>query len=324
MTVISARKNDEGKVVIKSMRDAFLDLDISTKRFLKLSNVNYIEKDDKIFIVGEEALHVANMFNREVRRPLSQGVISSAEIDSYDILSLMIEQLLGKPKCENEICYFSVPASPIDNPGQDVIFHEKVFKRLIGELGYDARPFNEASAICFSEANKDGFTSLNLSFGAGLVNCSIVYRTLSIMEFSIARSGDWIDACTAKATNTTASRIAVLKEQEADLMNFSQGDPSTLRSREALLVYYRALIDYVLDSIEKEFQKVQSKVLLPEPIPLIIAGGTSLAKNFVPFFKQEFEKRTKFPIAIKEIRHAENPLNAIANGLLVNACINYD
>jgi len=322
MNLISARKRGD-EVVTKTMRDAFLDLEPSSKQFLKLSGVNYIEKEDSIVIVGDEALHVANMFNREVRRPLSAGLISNTELDSYEVISLMIDQLLGKPRVKEEICYFSVPAAPIDRTDRDVIFHEGVFRRLIEDLGYDARPFNEATAICFSEAAKDGFSALTLSFGAGMINCSVSYKAMSTMQFSLARGGDWIDSCTAKAANTTASRVVSIKEKEADLMDFKSGDPKNIRIREALQVYYRALIDYALDNIEKEFKRLGDTITIPEPIPLIIAGGTSLAKNFVPFFQKEFSRRKKFPIDIKEVRHAEDPLGAVAKGLLVNASINY-
>lgn len=323
MNLLSARKDAKGKVVIKKMRDAFLDLDSSSKQFLKLSSVNYIERDGQMVIVGDEALHVANMFNREVRRPLSQGVLSNTEMDSYEVLSLMIEQLLGKPKCKEEICYFSVPAEPIDNPGQDIIFHEGVFKRLVEELGYAAHPMNEAAAITFSEAAEEGFSALTMSFGAGMCNCALTFRTMSSMQFSLARGGDWIDAQAARAVGSTASKIAALKEKEADLTDYKAGDAKNLRAREALMVYYKALIDYTFDNVVSEFKKLAGDVDLPDKIPLIVSGGTSLAKNFVPFFKEQFEARKDFPIAISEVRHASDPLGSVAKGLLVNASINY-
>ena len=304
------------------MRDAFLDLDSSSKQFLKLSNVNYIEKEDQMIIVGDEALHVANMFNREVRRPLSQGVLSSSEMDSYEVLSLMIEQLLGKPQAKDEICFFSVPAEPIDKPGQDIIFHEGVFKRLVGELGYDARPMNEAAAICFSEAAKEGFSALTMSFGAGMVNVALTFKTISPMQFSLARGGDWIDSQAAVAVGSTASKIASLKEKEANLTDYKDGHAKNLRAREAIMVYYKALIDYTLTKVEEEFKKLTS-FDLPDEIPLVVSGGTSLAKNFVPFFKDAFAEHKNFPIAISEVRHASDPLGAVAKGLLVNASVNY-
>ena len=59
---------------------------------------------------------------------------------------------------------------------------------------------------------------------------------------------------------------------------------------------------------------------MPEPIPFVISGGTSKATGFMDVFKGEFDKiRGTFPIKISEVRQAKDPLQAVANGLLVLA-----
>jgi hypothetical protein len=76
----------------------------------------------------------------------------------------------------------------------------------------------------------------------------------------------------------------------------------------------------VIDSIKREFKKDNGKIELPDQIPWIISGGTAKAKNFLEFFKQEFEKeRDNFPISISEIRMASDPLGDVAKGLLIAA-----
>jgi hypothetical protein len=45
-----------------------------------------------------------------------------------------------------------------------------------------------------------------------------------------------------------------------------------------------------------------------------------MAGNFVEIFKQQFATvQKKFPVQISEIRHANEPLNAVAYGMLVQA-----
>jgi len=57
-----------------------------------------------------------------------------------------------------------------------------------------------------------------------------------------------------------------------------------------------------------------------KPLPIIVSGGTSLAGNFVEFFAEVFDKKAdKFPFEVSEIRHADDPLNAVAIGLLIQA-----
>ena len=55
-------------------------------------------------------------------------------------------------------------------------------------------------------------------------------------------------------------------------------------------------------------------------VPFVVSGGSSMAVGFMEVFKQQFETARKdFPIDISEVRHATNPLTAVAEGLLVLA-----
>ncbi len=156
--------------------------------------------------------------------------------------------------------------------------------------------------------------------GAGMVNTALVYQTMVGMAFSVSRSGDWIDQSSAKAVGSTATRIMSIKEKGVNLLDPSEGDPKQIREREAIVVYYRNLIHYVIDSIKREFKKDNSQIELPDEIPWVISGGTAKAKNFLEFFKAEFEKeRDSFPIKISEIRMANDPLSDVAKGLLIAA-----
>jgi hypothetical protein len=151
-----------------------------------------------------------------------------------------------------------------------------------------------------------------------------MYRTIIGMTFSISRGGDWVDFNAANATSSTASRLMSIKERGLNLLDPSEGEAKTFREREALTIYYKSLILYALDSIRKEFQKRKGTIVLPFSIPLIISGGTSKARNFLEFFTSAFNTiKDKFEIPISEVRLASDPLNAVAQGLLV-AALNYD
>lgn len=317
MNIVSARKVGD-QIVTKRIRDAFLDLEPEAKKMLKLSGVSFIEYDDRILILGDAALETANLFKQEARRPLSKGLISAGEIDALEVLSILIENVVGKPTVENEICYYSIPAAPLDMPGQDVVYHEAVFAKILTELGYDPIPGNEAMAIIYSECAAENFSGVGISFGSGMVNCALSYKTMPIMEFSLARGGDWLDENAAKAVGTTASRMCAIKEKGIDLKA-----PKT-REEEALVVYYKSLIKYSLDNIAKKFKATQGDTELQDAIPIIVSGGTSLAVGFLDLFIEVFETmRKRFPIEISDIRHADNPMTAVAQGLLVQARAEY-
>lgn len=314
MNIVSARKGDADNIKTRRVRDVFLDLPLNAKKMLKISQVDFIEREDDILILGDPALEVANIFGREARRPLSGGIISSTEIDSLEVLSLLIKNALGDPVVPNEICYFSVPAAPIDILNQDIVYHRSVFERIISQLGYKPIASNEAMAIIYAETANEGFSGIGISFGSGMSNVALAVNTIEGLSFSVARSGDWIDQGAAKSLGSTASRICAIKEKGFDLMQASK-----TREQEAIAFYYRAMIDYALENLTARFKLIQNQFTLPKPIPIIVSGGSSLVGGFMGCFKEVFNSQKKFPIEISEIRQASNPLNAVANGLLVQA-----
>ena len=317
MNVVSARKSGD-QVTTARMRDAFIDLEAGAKKMLKLSGVDFIDHgDDGIVVIGDAALEMATVFGRELRRPLSRGLIAAGEIDALGVLGVIVKGVLGPPKEPNEICYFCVPAAPVDEP-RDVVYHRGVLERIVTECGYDAVASNEAMAIVYAETAKENFSGIGISFGSGMTNVALSINGVEGMAFSCARGGDWIDAGAAKAVGSTASRICAIKEKGIDLIA-----PKS-REEEALVLYYKSLIEYVIDQIAKEFERNRDKFALPREIPIVVGGGTSLAGGFLPLFQKVFDRKKKrFPIQVSEIRAANDPLNAVANGLLLQAMQEY-
>jgi hypothetical protein len=317
MNIVSARQVGD-KVSTNRIRDAFIDLESEAKKQLRLSKVDYIEMGDgQLVVIGDSALTMANLFKREVRRPLSNGVIAAGELKAQQILSLLVKSVLEEPSCKDEHCFYSVPAAPVDMPDQDVVYHTEIFRKIITEHGFTAHPMNEAMAIIYSQCADETFSGLSVSFGSGMCNVALSYQTIKGLEFSLARGGDWIDSHAAKATGSTASRMCTIKEKGVDLINHKDDD----RDAEAISLYIRALIRHCLENIAIQFRKAQSSIELPGPIPFVVSGGTCKAIGFEEVFKSEFSeiKKKGFPIEISEIRMAKDPMTAVAEGLLVLA-----
>lgn len=317
MNIVAARQgqSEEGKpqVTTRRVRDAFIDLPREHRKMLTISGRNYIEREEDVLVIDDAALQVANMLGKEARRPLKDGIIAAGEFDAQEVLGVMIKHVLGEPQSPEEICFFSVPANPVDRQ-RDTIYHRGVFNRIIADCGYAPYASNEAMAIIFAETAQDDFSGIAISFGAGLCNIALALNTIEGLTFSVSRGGDWVDAGAAISTDSTASRMCQLKEDGLDLMDTKS------RYEEALALYYRELIEYCLTTLAAEFKKISGRFALPKPVPLIVSGGTSLAKGFLPFFKQVFERKRKgFPIEISQIRQAQEPINAVAQGLLVQA-----
>ena len=307
------KEGDE--IVFKSQRNAFFEVEHTdfTKKILDNSKVKYIIKEDNLYVVGDEALQFANMFNKDTRRPLSKGVISPTEKEALPIIELLIKSVVGEPTYKGEIVYFSVPGEPLDAEF-NVLYHIKMVEGFLKTLGYAPKPINEAHAIILSELADEDFTGIGLSFGGGMVNVCLSFMSVPIFKFSVAKSGDWIDQQVAMAVDETASRVSAIKESSLDLSK--EGDLSKIES--ALSIYYNHLIEYVIENIKQEFAKARRLPKIPNPISIILSGGTSLPKGFSGRFKQILD-RLKLPIPVGSVRMASQPLRSVAKGALIAA-----
>jgi hypothetical protein len=320
MTVNCAVMGEDDQISIRTQRDAFFDIenDKFARKMLTDNKANYIVSDDKkmLYVIGEEAVNFANIFKKEIRRPLQKGVISTREPEALLMIKTIIVSVLGKPKEPGEICKFSVPAVPID-ASYNVIYHENVLKSFIEGAGFKAMPINEGRSVCFSELDEEGFTGLSISIGAGMVNSCLSYMGTPALEFSISRSGDWIDSNSADAIGERTTKMTSVKEAGFDLLK-----PKN-RHEQTLSIFYQNFIEYVVKCFEKKLAQTTDVPEFPEPISIVLAGGTSLATSFDKVFKQEIEK-IKLPFKIKEIRLAHDQMFAVANGCLNAAISEYE
>lgn len=309
--LVSSMQDAEGNVHIKIQRNAFIDIDCDdyTKNMLTRLNVQYVVINNRMVVVGDPAFELANIFNRNTRRPMRDGMISPEEQDALPIEKMLLETLLGKPTKEGEICYYSVPAEPID-ADLNVIYHQGVFGGLLKSLGYTGKPLVEGHAVVFSELAEDDFTGIGISGGGGMFNICVSYKSIPALSFSTTRGGDWIDRNVANVLGVSASRATSIKEKGVDITRPKD------REEEAIEIYYRNLISYTLKNIKTRFESSSSMPNFPDPISIVCAGGTSLIGGFIEVFQDEFEK-INFPIPVKEIRHAEDPLYSVSKGCLV-------
>ena len=318
--VLAEQKGD--KVEFSLMRNMYLPLDKSQVAMAELSGIDYVESEDSIYIIGSDSFNFGNIFGKTVKRPMSKGLISPNEVDGLDVLALIIKKLVGKTYGGK--CIYSVPAPSIDMDN-NITYHENIFKRIFNDLGYHAESFNESMAIIYSQCQNEKFTGIAFSFGAGMVNVSLAFRGVPVITFSIARSGDWIDEETAKSTGSVSNRVTAIKEKNCDLLNYDVGNKKERRIREGIVYHYREMIRYSLTKINEKIQAATGDLELPESLSIIVSGGTSMAKGFLPLFNEVLnEFKSEWPINIKEVRQAEDPLTAVAEGLLIRSLSKFE
>jgi hypothetical protein len=311
--LVCATEYDDGSVVLNHERNAFLDIECDpfTRSLLTRQQVPYAMFDGTLYVLGQPAFEFANIVSREVRRPMSGGMISPTEANALPLVKLLIEKIADRPQNEPEPLCFSVPAPPVDSQ-MNVAYHQGIITSVLSNLGYHPFVIQEGLAVIYSELADEDFTGIGISFGGGMVNVCMAYRSVPAISFSVVRSGDWIDGNAAEVLGMKAARLTMLKERGINILA-----PRT-REEEAIAIYYQNLIRYVAQQIRHFMLRSDQLPHFSDSVELICAGGTTLVDGFLPTMKQEFDQ-VDFPLSIGEVRRAQDPLNATVRGCLVAA-----
>lgn len=317
--LVSAAMGDDGVPTFKMERDAYYKLvpksevnKNSIRMSLEKRGSNFIVDGHDFIVVGNDALEIAIERNDVAKRPMQKGIISPRDKDSMPMLKLMLETLLGKAKKGDKVIY-SVPAKPIDSQF-DIVYHTEIMGMFLQELGYSAFPINESFAIALSELLDDGLTGICLSYGAGMTNVCILHQGDPLVEFSVTRSGDYIDQSVGSALDISPSLVQMEKEAGIDL-NKTDGN----KIIEAVRVYYTSVIRYTLENIAYELKKREKELpIFREAVPIVVSGGLTLAEGFTDKVSMVL-KTLDLPMKISRVIRAENPMTAVANGALLAA-----
>lgn len=317
-------KDGKDGVEYRDFRDAFYTIKPTTPIAAKmiekgLAGKTFVKDEDGSFIIlGADAIEKAVERNDSAKRPMFRGVVSSKEKDARRILSFILKEVAGKSDKKGEKLVFCIPAQPVDQEDDefDVGYHEDVIKKVLSEQGYDARAINEAEALCYSELENEDYTGVALSWGAGMVNVCVMLNGEPVLTFSTTKSGDWVDRMAAVATGETDSVVQAEKEHG----EFVVGQPNENQVLAAVASYYDRLIDYTTKTLASSLDGHKALPKFKDPLPVVVAGGTSKAKGFVELFQKKLEANG-FPLPVKEVRQATDPLHAVARGCLIAAKI---
>jgi len=311
--LVCAFHGEDGRPTLRRERNAFLDvkIDAFTRAMLNEQKVSYASYNKLFLVLGQASYEFANIMGREVRRTMQSGLISARDADALPVFKLLIEKVLGAPQQEGEPLCFSIPAAPVDST-LNIEYHKGILVALLNRFGYQAFAIDEGMAVVYSELAQDGFTGIGASFGGGMVNVCVAYKSMPAVSFSITRCGDWIDQNAGQALGIKSTRANGLRERGVNIKA-----PKN-REEEAIAIFYRNLIAYVVSTLREHLMASDLGLDFPSAIPLVCAGGTALAQGFADVFAEELDK-IGFPLPIKEVRVSPHPLDATARGCLVAA-----
>lgn len=170
--LVCCQRDAEGNFIYRREINAFLEMPLENRfvfDMMKRSGVPLIERGKTAYALGEAAVNMTyTMSALELKRPMIYGCVNPKEKDAFQIMSIMMHNLIEGVKKDGETLYYCIPANAI-NQETDANYHQRIlaaiFKAYKNETGYtvDAHPINEALALVYAELGKKAFTGIGIS-----------------------------------------------------------------------------------------------------------------------------------------------------------------
>jgi hypothetical protein len=311
--IVAARRTPSGEQ-FRSELNAFVQIPFSplTEKALAREAVPYTRKDSMLVVHGNESERFADLLGLEVRRPMTAGMLNPAESESTEVISRIVDSLVGPPDSDGERLFYSVPAPPLDSEG-NLAYHEAALRDLLAGRGYRAQGINEGLAVVYAELESTNYSGIGISCGGGLCNVCLAYLAVPIVSFSIPKAGDFIDSSAAAVTGERVTRIRIEKETA-----FHFNGSFASKVQQALGVYYDQVILSLVEGMKEAFGRSRNLPRFRQPVPIVLSGGTALPEGFSKRFEEQL-RSSSFPVPFSEVRLAPDPLHSTAKGALVAA-----
>ncbi len=316
--IISAQGSAKG-ITYREFRNAYVGLPEDNRAMLEMTGTPFIEVEGQIFAVGDDAVDLAFNTHSELHRPMAKGLLHPSDTKAKPVLHAIFEALLGEPLVPAEPVFFSIPADPEGSTGAN-LYHTKVIQEILISMGYTPKAVVEGVAVSYAEAKDDKFTALCISWGAGMTNLALTYKSLPVFTMSIPQGGDWIDAKSALVSGVPDQDITVLKER--GILDLATGKPvaevadltpQQLRELEGIYTHYEHLIRTVVNAIKSYIEANPTRRINIPEVPIILSGGTSKAVNFLALF-QRIWTESNVPMKASSFRMSDPVQHAVAKG----------
>ncbi len=308
------------KVDFTPQLNAFVEIPYSrmTEQMLKRENILHQVEGAHIYAYGNRVDEFAKFLNGDTRRSMQSGLLNPSEPKNLQMIELLLTHLCGNAGPDDKLC-FSIPSAPSQN-GSDLLYHERSVQAIFEKLGYKAQSVNEGLAVVYSELKDSNFTGIGMSFGGGMCNICLAYLGLPVLTIATTRAGDYIDQSAASVTGETPTTVRLHKENAAESGFTLEGETSGSIDR-ALSVYYADVVETAAAALQSAMTESRKLPRFTSPIPIVCAGGTSMAGAFLGKLKTAITG-TELPIEISDVYLAKDPFNATAKGALVGAMLN--
>lgn len=312
---VVAIRDVEGQRTARAELNAFLSIPWSgmTEASLCRESIPFLVRNGEIIVIGSESARLADLLGRELRRPMTRGMLNPEEPESLELIRAILRSVLEPDVTAGARVRFSVPSPPL--AGESTLtFHEASLRQILEGLGYpDSAGVNEGVAVVYSELHESNYTGIGISFGGGLCNAALTYLSVPALAFSVPKAGDFIDSSAAAVAGELINRVRLVKEE---LFHFNGNYADKIQ--QALAVYYDDMIHAVVAGLRQALQNCRSLPRFGRPLPVVLSGGGVLPEGFCERFEKALAQ-AQLPVPVSEVRLARHPLAATAEGALAAA-----
>jgi hypothetical protein len=302
------------KPTFQAQLNAFVTIPFSkmTAGSLRRENIPHSVTSDAIVVLGNESARMADLLGREIRRPMTAGILNANEPESLLQMEAILTSVLEDADRKSKLA-FSIPAPPLGQE-DNLTYHEATVRQILAKLGFqDTTPINEGLAVIYGELEDTNYTGVGVSCGGGLCNVAVSYLSVPVLSFSVPKAGDFIDQNAAAVTGEMINRVRIVKEE-----SFHFNGHYSDKIQQALTVYYDDMIATVVEGLKSAFAASRNVPKMGRSVPLVLSGGGVLPNGF----RERFEKAlgaASLPIPVAEVRIAKEPLYTTARGALIYA-----
>lgn len=312
--IVLATLNGE-EVDFSPQLNAFVDIPYSkmTEQMLSREHILHQVDDDHIYVYGNRADEFAKFLDGDTRHPMQGGLLNPTDQECADdrtAARATVRQGVGGREAVPQLAECTArsrlgPHLP-----------RALGARHLRETWLSGEGDQRRAGCCLFRLKDANFTGIGMSFGAGMCNMCVAYLGLPVLSVATTRAGDYIDHSAASVTGETPTTVRLHKENGFTLDGMTNGPIDR-----ALCVYYADVIETAVEALQNAMAELKKLPNFHRPIPLVCAGGTAMARDFLPRL-QAMIGEAELPVRISDVYLAKDPLNATAKGALVGAMLN--
>lgn len=318
---------EQGRLLGRRVAAWYIDLPATRaqQRLLDEAHIRYLTSDDRLLVLGDAAIDLAETFHSPCMPLLPNGQLPTGDPVARQLCAAAIEAILPTPSEDAPTrCVLAYPRSR----DSEVEFNQRTLwfvTRLIRLHGLEVEVTDIDFAAALAEFGQDQFTGLVLIGDGEETGLSLAYRGHILARTSIPRGTRAIDRETAKLRDLTvwsgdgekyldlAAAMRLRRElcESTHLEGKPADHPLKRVCAEQLADVFRKASDWNSD---RQVQQVSAS------LPLICIGPLTQIPGITGLIRDAMSL-ADFPLRVREIRTASNSHFSVARGALIQGVL---